>query len=102
MNKSMFIDSVTFTYTSTSLSLDDTSLTDLKVFPNPSSVDFLTISTAEQGDKYVKVFNVTGQMLMNTKLLQDQKLNISSLSSGFYLIEVNINGRSDTLKLIIE
>ena len=102
MNKSMFIDSVTFTYTSTSLSLEDTSLTDLKVFPNPSSVDFLTISTAEQGDKYVKVFNVTGQMAMNTKLVQNQKLNISSLSSGFYLIEVNINGRSDTLKLVIE
>ena len=102
MNKSMFIDSVTFTYTSTSLSLEDTSLTDLKVFPNPSSVDFLTISTAEQGDKYVKVFNVTGQMAINTKLVQNQKLNISSLSSGFYLIEVNINGRSDTLKLVIE
>ena len=50
----MFIDSVSFTYTSTSLSLEDTSLTDLKIYPNPSSNDFLTISSAEQGDKYVK------------------------------------------------
>ena len=39
---------------------------------------------------------------MNTKLVQDQKLNISSLSSGFYLVEVSINGRSDTIKLVIE
>ena len=102
MNKSMFVDSVSFTYTSTSLSLEDTSLTDLKIYPNPSSDDFLTISSAEQGDKYVKLFNVTGQMVMNTKLVQDQRLNISSLSSGFYLVEVSINGRSDTIKLVIE
>ena len=102
LNKSMFIDTVSFTYTSTSLSLEDTSLTDLKIYPNPSSDDFLTISSAEQGDKYVKLFNVTGQMVMNTKLVQDQKLNISSLSSGFYLVEVSINGRSDTIKLVIE
>ena len=102
MNKSMFVDSVSFTYTSTSLSLEDTSLTDLKIYPNPSSGDFLTISTAEQGDKYVKLFNVTGQMVMNTKLVQDQKLNISSLSSGFYIIEVSINGRLDTQKLVVE
>ncbi len=102
MNKSMFVDSVSFTYTSTSLSLEDTSLTDLKIYPNPSSDDFLTISTAEQGDKYVKLFNVTGQMVMNTKLVQDQKLNISSLSAGFYLIEVSINGRLDTQKLVVE
>ena len=98
----MFVDSVSFTYTSTSLSLEDTSLTDLKIYPNPSNIDFLTISTAEQGDKYVKLFNVTGQMVMNTKLVQDQKLNISSLNSGFYLIKVSINGRSDTIKLVIE
>ena len=102
MNKSMFIDSVSFTYVSTSLSLEDTSLTDLKIYPNPSNNDFLTISTSEQGDKYIKLFNVTGQMLMNTKLAQDQKLNISSLNSGFYLVEVSINGRSDTIKLVIE
>ena len=102
MNKSMFVDSVSFTYTSTSLSLEDTSLTDLKIYPNPSSNDFLTISSAEQGDKYVKLFNVSGQMVMNTKLVQDQRLNISSLTSGFYLVEVSINGRSDTIKLVIE
>ena len=84
------------------LSLEDTSLTDLKIYPNPSSDDFLTISSAEQGDKYVKLYNVTGQMVMNTKLVQDQKLNISFLSSGFYLVEVSINGRSDTVKLVIE
>jgi len=102
LNKSMFIDTVSFTYTSTSLSLEDTSLTDLKIYPNPSSDNFLTISSAEQGDKYVKLFNVTGQMVMNTKLVQDQKLNISSLSSGFYLVEVSINGRSDIIKLVIE
>jgi len=102
LNKSMFIDTVSFTYTSTSLSLEDTSLTDLKIYPNPSSDDFLTISSAEQGDKYVKLFNVTGQMVMNTKLVHDQKLNISSLSSGFYLVEVSINGRSDIIKLVIE
>ena len=82
--------------------MEDTSLTDLKIYPNPSIDDFLTISTAEQGDKYVKLFNVTGQMVMNTKLLQDQKLNISSLSAGFYLAEVSINGRSDTIKLVVE
>ena len=102
LNKSMFIDTVSFTYTSTSLSLEDTSLTDLKIYPNPSSDDFLTISSAEQGDKYVKLFNVTGQMVMNTKLVHDQKLNISSLRSGFYLVEVSINGRSDIIKLVIE
>ena len=40
MNKSMFVDSVSFTYTSTSLSLKDTSLTDLKIYPNLQAMIF--------------------------------------------------------------
>jgi len=73
---------------------------DMRIYPNPSNGSYVTIQTPVNGVKYVEVFDITGKRLINTTLSADT-LNVSSMSSGMYLVKVTVEGQSKTSKLII-
>ena len=73
---------------------------DMRIYPNPSNGSYVTMQTPANGVKYVEVFDITGKRLMNTTLSADT-LDVSSISSGMYLVKVTIEGQSKTSKLII-
>ena len=62
--------------------------------------DFVTIQTSANGEKSVEVFDINGKSLITTTL-NVEPLDISLLSSGIYLVNVTINGKSEISKLII-
>ena len=82
------------------LSTVDATVLDMRIYPNPSNGSYVTIQTPVNGVKYVEVFDITGKRLMNTSLSADT-LDVSSISSGMYLVKVTIEGQSKTSKLII-
>ena len=82
------------------LSTVDATVLDMRIYPNPSNGSYVTIQTPINGVKYVEVFDITGKRLMNTSLSADT-LDVSSISSGMYLVKVTIEGQSKTSKLII-
>jgi len=82
------------------LSVSDNTLLDMRIYPNPSNGSYVTIQSPVNGVKYVEVFDITGKRLMNTTLSADT-LDVSSISSGMYLVKVTIEGQSKTSKLII-
>jgi hypothetical protein len=86
--------------TCNALSISEATLLDMRIYPNPSNGDFVTIQTPVNGVKYVEVFDITGKRLINTSLSTDT-LDISSMSSGLYLVKVTIEGQSKTSKLFI-
>jgi hypothetical protein len=63
------------------------------VYPNPTK-DYLSIAGDDGKKRKIKISALDGQLLMSDELLPDEKINVSRLPSGFYLIQIN----GETLK----
>lgn len=97
----VFFDNVEL-YTTASLSVDDFSTSNVKVFPNPAS-SFISIESNAQNEiSTVQVFDMLGKQVINSEL-QNNNLNVSALSKGIYMLKINsVKGNSISKKIIIE
>jgi hypothetical protein len=68
-----------------------------RVFPNPA-VNQITISP-KTGSMEVSIYTIDGRKVLVKK---SEKINISSLSKGYYIIEINSFGKLFRNKLIIK
>ncbi|MAV00937.1 MAG: hypothetical protein CMC37_05165 [Flavobacteriaceae bacterium] len=83
------------------LSINDVELADLRIYPNPVDGNYVTIKSPIGGDKYVELFDINGRRVLST-IISGDMLDISSINTGFYMVEVTINGYKKVSKLIIE
>ena len=60
------------------------------IYPNPSE-NFISVSAGFNPGSSYKIVNITGSEVMNGNISADEKLNISSLSPGIYIIRVADN-----------
>ncbi|MEC5165828.1 hypothetical protein RCH18_001561 [Flavobacterium sp. PL11] len=72
----------------------------LNLYPNPVTNGKIYISTKNDFDKEIVIFDVLGKKVLQT-ILNSRELNVSSLSSGIYIIKINEKEASATRKLII-
>ena len=72
----------------------------LNLYPNPVSNGKVYISTKNDFDKEIIIFDVLGKKVLQT-ILSSRELNVSSLTSGVYIIKINEKEASATRKLII-
>ena len=70
------------------------------IYPNPVEGNFVTIQSPVDGSKDVQVYTVTGRKVIDTTI-NGNTLDVSSLNSGFYMINVTINGQSKISKLVV-
>ncbi|GGH35967.1 hypothetical protein IA57_06940 [Mangrovimonas yunxiaonensis] len=75
--------------------------TDINIYPNPVKHGLVTITTHSQKQKHIEVYNVLGKQVLKTTLLKD-KLNISKLPSGIYILKITIGNQEATRKLVVE
>ncbi|MFK7781913.1 T9SS type A sorting domain-containing protein [Psychroserpens sp.] len=87
--------------TPTTLSTDEFNTSAFKVYPNPTSLGFVNIQSANNAKTFVAVYDVLGKEVINTALTNNQ-LNVSGLNSGIYIMKISQNNNSITKKLIIE
>ncbi|MCB0630437.1 MAG: T9SS type A sorting domain-containing protein, partial [Lewinella sp.] len=79
-----------------SLSIDNSSLSDLVVFPNPA-LDELKVflrNEKDRGDLYIQIYRYDGRLVWEKKGFKSQNeyfqlLDISQLSSGMYIVQIN-------------
>lgn len=69
------------------------------IYPNPAT-DVLTIGTTERVDEQ-KIYDIKGQLVMDIKANTNQ-INVSKLSAGIYVLELNINGAFSRSKFVKE
>ncbi len=82
-----------------SLSVDEFNPNKVKMYPNPTASNYVTIESNEE--ILAEVFDILGKKVMTQTVSQNQKkLNISSLSKGIYLVKLNSEKGSVTKKLI--
>ena len=78
-------------YPSAITGIEDAALRNNFFYPNPAS-DFITLNTSLTGniDLTVNIYNVSGVLINSTTILQNQQnINISGLTNGIYIVEIN-------------
>ena len=71
----------------TPLSIADEKFSNFSLYPNPTNGDFITIKSTNRTIESVKVFDVLGKQFNVS--LENNRINISKLNSGLYLIKIN-------------
>ena len=65
---------------------------DLELAPNPSN-DYFNLQSEYNLFKanepiYIEVYNLTGQLVLNTNIYEDELVDVSTLPSGVYLVQI--------------
>ena len=83
------------------LSTTNFELDSIKIVPNPSTSNFVTITSSLNEDIEVVVFDVIGKQISSQKL-QNNKLDISELKTGMYLLKISQKEKTTTKKLVVK
>ncbi|MEM6517550.1 MAG: T9SS type A sorting domain-containing protein, partial [Bacteroidota bacterium] len=77
------------------LSVDNQTLEEVSIYPNPTST-FLNIAGLTSGTSNIQVLDVIGKSVINTTISKNEKIDVSHLENGIYLIK--IENYSNTFK----
>ncbi len=84
-----------------SLNINEFAENEYQIYPNPVK-DILTINSKEQSIGSFKIYNVIGQVVQSNYSIDENKINISYLTSGVYFLKFISNQESITIKFIKE
>lgn len=79
------------------MNVEDSDIENLKIYPNPADKFFYINSN---NSAHVEIFNSAGQIVLQTKSKNNEKINVSGLQKGIYFIKINSNGKTSLHKLI--
>ncbi|MDG2433390.1 T9SS type A sorting domain-containing protein [Flavobacterium sp.] len=79
---------------------DSSIIEGLSMYPNPVSNGKVYISTKNDSDKEIIIFDLLGKKVLQT-MLSTRELNISNLIPGVYIIKINEDNATATRKLIV-
>lgn len=81
---------------------DFNKLNNIKIYPNPAN-DHITIDFNDVVPTKIEIFNIYGQSIyLNEKISLSEKIDISSLKSGIYIIEVSNSNLKYQQKFLIQ
>ncbi len=94
-NEGILVDNLAVTQTfAQTLSNDEFTIANgFKVYPNPTSLGYVNIVSANSQKMSVAVYDILGKEVINTALTNDQ-LNVSGLNSGVYIMKITQNNAS--------
>jgi hypothetical protein len=79
---------------------ESTSIEGLRLYPNPVTGDKIFITSKNDLEKKIIIFDVLGKKVLQT-IISAKELNISELSPGVYIIKITEEEATTTRKLII-
>lgn len=82
------------------LSTEDTRIENFSFSPNPTSLGYVNISSRSQAAMKVNVYDILGKQVINT-IMTSEKLNVSSLNTGIYIMKIKQGKAVTTKKLVI-
>lgn len=71
-----------------------------ELYPNPTSEAFITISSDKRSPMKVSVFDILGKQVVQ-RTITDNRLNVSNLNTGVYILRAEQDNAFTTRKLII-
>ena len=90
----------------TSLSVDEQELSSFAIYPNPNNGEFtVKFNSFSTKNVKVKVYDIRGRTILNNKYSNsgsfNQRINLSNVESGMYLINVSDGIKKATRKIIV-
>jgi hypothetical protein len=79
---------------------DNTSIEGLNLYPNPVTNGKVYITSKNDLEKEIIIFDVLGKKVMQTRI-STKELNISNLSPGVYIIKITEENATSSRKLIV-
>jgi hypothetical protein len=73
----------------------------LSVYPNPVNDGRVYISSNNNTDKEILIYDLLGKKVLQT-VISNKELNISNLNPGVYIIRISEENQSATRKLIVK
>lgn len=87
-------------YLNPTLAVQDVKNATVALYPNPAS-DQITLDWKGSTKEYqAEIYNMVGQKVMTSKVLNKSSINVSSLVKGSYFVKLNGDGKSTTLQFI--
>ncbi|MEH6534948.1 MAG: T9SS type A sorting domain-containing protein [Psychroserpens sp.] len=75
--------------------------TGFKVYPNPTATGFVNIVSANNENIAVTVYDILGKQVIS-ETVSNNRLNVSALNTGIYILKISQNNASVTKKLVIK
>lgn len=89
-------------YDFSTLGIEEFADDELRVYPNPVKNE-LHIDRSEASLLNIEIFNVAGQLLLNTTLQEkNNSMNLRDFSQGIYFVKVKTFDKSKTFKIVKE
>ncbi|MDA9551506.1 T9SS type A sorting domain-containing protein [Flavobacteriaceae bacterium] len=85
----------------TALSNGDFNLAKFSVFPNPTNLGYVNITSTNGGTINAKVFDILGKKVIDASI-ENNRLDVNQLKTGIYIIKMTQGTNSTTKKLVIE
>ncbi len=84
------------------LSVNETAKNKLEVslYPNPASENIFVSLNSNVKQAQVTISNLSGKALISTEITADNKVDLSSLPMGMYLLTIATNNGNETVKFI--
>ena len=82
-------------------SLENNTIAGFTMYPNPVNNGILNITTSQNLDKNIQIFNILGKQVLTTTIT-NTTVNVSNLNAGIYLIRIEEAGYFTTRKLVIK
>jgi len=74
----------------------------IRLYPNPGSGNF-TIEVPEQGTHHLEIFDMTGRSVLSKNMTtQREMFDISGQATGMYIVQIEKDGKTERLKIILQ
>lgn len=80
----------------------DNKLSDVNIYPNPVKDGKIFIKSSSNEVKDVKIYNILGRKVIDTKVNAGEEINVSDLSTGMYMVSITEKNKTLTKKIIIK
>ncbi|TLX74622.1 T9SS type A sorting domain-containing protein [Labilibacter sediminis] len=81
--------------------LNEVSSNEIDIYPVPASTE-LNVDVSKLGAADIKIFNTVGQLVLSVEDAQGiEKIDVSELVKGYYLVKISVNDKFYTKKVLI-
>jgi hypothetical protein len=105
LNEGVLVDNlrIATTFTATTLSVERNSIEGFATYPNPVTNNRFTITSNSSNKKELTIFNVLGKKVLSSSFFGvKSNIDVSTISSGIYIMKVIEGDKVTTKKLIIK
>jgi len=74
----------------------------LQVYPNPVTGKMVYVSSNNDVNKQITLYNVLGKVVLSTETNNNQMIDLSALKAGVYMMKIEENGHIAVEKLMIK